>query len=719
MKAERWICALWAFVLAFAAAFGGVGGLASGLGLQENMLLLALVLGIIALVCALSCVFRLYLLPLGGLLAACLLFWKKLLPSARYLVSAACEFYDQAYGFGVPQWPEEAPVGDSALWILVILGGCVICLVATAVLSGRGMSLSALVCLLPLIPTVVVTDTVPETGYLFLVLVSMVLQLLAARVRLSSLRKGNLLLLYLLLPVLAGLGLLFALMPRDSYDGQTGAAKLEALAIRLWEETDWTFPAEDEPPPEKATPTVDLSRVGHNPKLGLRVLNVKADTTGTLYLRGNAYDTYTGAGWTVSGRPAGDNAKYSGWGEDRYATIQTIRVQDTMYYTYMPRSLDGGLKDGRLPNDGNRKEYTVSYRDPLPYDPLWDGLPFNPNSELGETHLQLPLETRLWAVDWLPQEVLALQRGGQVYTAAQTIGRLVRESAKYDRMTDTVPAGTQDFARWFMENGDTGYCTHFATAATVLLRAAGIPARYVTGYLAHTQGGLYSKVTTDEAHAWVEYYLEGVGWQVLEVTPPAESSPVLPENIPSIPTEPPEGTIPSLPQPTETQPAESTAPPATTLPGQETDSTQPGSTQPVPGTAPTGTTAEPEPPARTALPDWVKTVLTVLGWLAGLTAVILAQWRIRLRLRKLRRQQKRANRRLLAQWQEAEQICRLLKCPSPERLRQLALRARFSQHTITSDELREFSAGLEALIAQLRQKPLWQQWIYRLVFAIY
>ena len=544
MKAERWICALWAFVLAFAAAFGGVGGLASGLGLQENMLLLALVLGIIALVCALSCVFRLYLLPLGGLLAACLLFWKKLLPSTRYLVSAACEFYDQAYGFGVPQWPEEAPVGDSALWILVILGGCVICLVATAVLSGRGMSLSALVCLLPLIPTVVVTDTVPETGYLFLVLVSMVLQLLAARVRLSSLRKGNLLLLYLLLPVLAGLGLLFALMPRDGYDGQAGAAKLEALAIRLWEETDWTFPAEDEPPPEKATPTVDLSRVGHNPKLGLRVLNVKADTTGTLYLRGNAYDTYTGAGWTVSGRPAGDNAKYSGWGEDRYATIQTIRVQDTMYYTYMPRSLDGGLKDGRLPNDGNRKEYTVSYRDPLPYDPLWDGLPFNPNSELGETHLQLPLETRLWAVDWLPREVLALQRGGQVYTAAQTIGRLVRESAKYDRMTDTVPAGTQDLARWFMENGDTGYCTHFATAATVLLRAAGIPARYVTGYLAHTQGGLYSKVTTDEAHAWVEYYLEGVGWQVLEVTPPAESSPVLPKIFRLSPPSPRRGRSP-------------------------------------------------------------------------------------------------------------------------------------------------------------------------------
>lgn len=720
MKAERWICGLWAFLLAFLAAFGGVGGLASGFGLSENTLLLALILATAAVLCALTCVFRLYLLPLGGLLAACVLFWKKLLPSARYLVSFVCNYYDRAYGWGVPQWPEEAPVGDSALWILAVLGGCIVCLVVTAVLSGRGMSLCAVACLIPLVPCVVIIDTVPETGYLFLVLVSMVLLLLTSRVRTDSLRKGNALLLYLLLPVLAGVGLLFALMPRESYDGQAGAAKLEALAIQLWKDTEWTLPFQDDPIPEKTSPTVDLSRVGPNPRLGLRVMHVKADTTGTMYLRGSSYDTYTGTGWTVSGKAAGNDAHYSGQGEYRYAVIQTLRVHDILFCPYMPSSLNGRLVDGQLPNSNHQKEYTARYLEALPYDPIWDKLRFDINSEFGEVYLQLPLETRLWAVDWLPADVLALQQSGQSHAAALTIGQLVRESAVYNRLTEAMPAGTADFARWFIENSDTGYCTHFATAAAVLLRAAGIPARYVTGYLAHTEADLYSKVTTDEAHAWVEYYIEGVGWLVLEATPPAENSPVLPENIQPPPTEPPtEQTPPTQPQPTETQPLESTTPTVVTVPPKDPETTQPVSTRPVPGMNSTEPVTEPGEDVPPAPPGWAKTVLQVLGWLVGILALIFGQWQLRLKLRKARRQKGRANRRLLALWREVVQICKLLKCPPPERLHQLALRAKFSQYTITGEELQEFSAGLDALIGQLRQKPRWQQWIYRLVFAIY
>ena len=46
---------------------------------------------------------------------------------------------------------------------------------------------------------------------------------------------------------------------------------------------------------------------------------------------------------------------------------------------------------------------------------------------------------------------------------------------------------SEDFAIWFLTEADTGYCIHFATAAVVLLRAAGIPARYVDGYVVNTQ----------------------------------------------------------------------------------------------------------------------------------------------------------------------------------------------------------------------------------------
>lgn len=59
-----------------------------------------------------------------------------------------------------------------------------------------------------------------------------------------------------------------------------------------------------------------------------------------------------------------------------------------------------------------------------------------------------------------------------------------------------------------------GFCEQYASAFTVLMRAAGIPARVVTGY----QGGYWSNlgnyllVRQSDAHAWVELWLSGQGW---------------------------------------------------------------------------------------------------------------------------------------------------------------------------------------------------------------
>jgi transglutaminase-like putative cysteine protease len=70
-----------------------------------------------------------------------------------------------------------------------------------------------------------------------------------------------------------------------------------------------------------------------------------------------------------------------------------------------------------------------------------------------------------------------------------------------------------------------GFCQHFASAFTFLMRAAGIPARVVTGY----QGGYFNTygnylvVRQSDAHAWVEVWLEGRGW--VRVDPTAAVSP--------------------------------------------------------------------------------------------------------------------------------------------------------------------------------------------------
>jgi transglutaminase-like putative cysteine protease len=66
----------------------------------------------------------------------------------------------------------------------------------------------------------------------------------------------------------------------------------------------------------------------------------------------------------------------------------------------------------------------------------------------------------------------------------------------------------------------TGFCGHYASAFTTLVRAAGVPARVVTGYLGgewNPVGG-YVVVRQSDAHAWVEVWLEGRGWTRVDPT---------------------------------------------------------------------------------------------------------------------------------------------------------------------------------------------------------
>ena len=82
-----------------------------------------------------------------------------------------------------------------------------------------------------------------------------------------------------------------------------------------------------------------------------------------------------------------------------------------------------------------------------------------------------------------------------------------------------------DFIFDFLQISQKGYSIHFASAATMMFRYYGIPARYVEGYLitpedaqAMTAGEPYV-VDDTHAHAWVEYYQDGVGWLPFETTP--------------------------------------------------------------------------------------------------------------------------------------------------------------------------------------------------------
>lgn len=97
----------------------------------------------------------------------------------------------------------------------------------------------------------------------------------------------------------------------------------------------------------------------------------------------------------------------------------------------------------------------------------------------------------------------------------------LNENLEYKESTGAVPEGEQALSYILTESG-SGYDIHYATAAALMYRYLGIPARYVEGYLItlETAGNAadYEPVSVPEsdAHAWVEIYQDGVGWVPVE-----------------------------------------------------------------------------------------------------------------------------------------------------------------------------------------------------------
>lgn len=89
----------------------------------------------------------------------------------------------------------------------------------------------------------------------------------------------------------------------------------------------------------------------------------------------------------------------------------------------------------------------------------------------------------------------------------------------------TPPALPGDTVDDFLFTTREGFCEHFASSFVVLMRAAGVPARVVTGYQGGEYNGVgdYLVVRQRDAHAWAEVYLDARGW--VRVDPTAAVAP--------------------------------------------------------------------------------------------------------------------------------------------------------------------------------------------------
>ena len=712
MSKEKLFAFLWSVVLSFCLSFGATACMVTAFSMAVSLPVLAIYSLLGALIFSIC-----YALPLGAIPPAGLALLGGYLWQAGPLklsVEAICyrisRTYHQAYNWPIIKLNVHTADDMEAMLITVVcaLALLIAWLIAWSVSRKMplfpGLILSAAV----FASCLVVTDTIPDTIWLFLYLATFVLSILCHTTRKRDMTQGNRLCTLAAIPVILGMLILFAAMPQDNYQGENAAKKISDY-LQL-SPIQWVTQLFQDTPVSGTISTnqVNLTDVGMRMESKAQMMTVTADNyTGILYLRGRSYDTYDGWHWTFSGKQTfswPSATLLEPIGEVEIATKYAHRMRYTPYY---PQSISLSESPEGLVNTKQLTRYSypcaIAPTHMGQFEERLDNISRGDNSYLGNTILvaegniielpgnvqimtdayfvSLPERTQTWAQNLL--EKIPGAQGTNVYQKAQAIAAYVRQSATYSTDVDKMPKDRIDFAKWFIEEQDSGYCVHFASATTVLLQAAGIPARYVTGYMANVTAGEPSPVLLKDSHAWTEYYLPGFGWTVLESTPVDLQEPVQQETEPEAVT-----------QPEATQPE-----------------TQPDTTKPQETTPTTEDSATKKPQISTDF-LWLLLIPVAIG-------MVYLQRSVRLHRRRSHCRKGSANQQALALWQEAAYFAKLLKQEPDQTLYELAQKAKFSAHTLTEDELAVFTTFLENAVASLKKRSVFHQLYYRLILCAY
>lgn len=537
---------------------------------------------------------------------------------------------------------------------------------------------------LPLVLCLMTIDKVPDAIFLYLTILGLSILLITDWTRRHSPIQGMKLVFRITVPVGIFLALLFLLNPKDTYVNRAGTLQKEVIA---WFE-EFRDTAQDIVSGTSletgAIEKLNLKYVGPKNNVSHSVMRVNSPINGTLYLRGRDYDKYTGTGWEASSERK--EAFTTGGASAGEISIVTYGVRSVLYVPYYVTE-DVELVCGAWENDNNYQCYSF----------YLSSLGSRNAATPEQRYCELPDETLQWAQELVKQITAGAASDRD---KLRLIQNYVRSSAVYDLSTLRMDSDYADFARWFLEESETGYCVHFATSATVLLRAAGIPARYVEGYMVTCTAGEDKVVSSRDAHAWAEYYDSDYGiWRVLEATPadPEEED----ETEGSIPaTE----TAPDDPQEETkapgTEPSEGESKPTKPNAGEEEDSETPDD----PSAATPGHDNEKKP---FKIPNWIKTVFKILLY----AACIPLQAYVRIYRKRMLWNKGRPNARTMERWRQTRSLAKLLKQPYPEALDSLAQKAKFSQHRMQPEELRMFEDYRLLLNKEIRSRS----WYYRLI----
>ena len=699
MKREKAISALWSALLSFGLSAASIMCMVTAYDMKVDTGLILQVCAAAAVLCSLC-----YSLPLGAIpvgAGALILgyLWRNgsLEASLEAVLNRLSRQFHLAYQWNIIRWSLRTAdeMEPGMVTLLCIFGGLIAMAAAWSVSRGKPTIPALLLSLVCVGSCFIVTDTVPDIPWLFLLLFSVLMLLLTSPARRQDAQQGNRLSLLAAPAAALALLALFAAIPQQTYSGQANAKKMVETIIGTDPVQLLLGHAENAGSAIADSNSVDLRSVGYRISGRAQVMEVTAPFTGTVYLRSKAMDAYDGVSWTYSG----DHYSLLNWPNSQLEavgelTITTRFAHRMLYMPYYTNITDMRDVTVGIENEKELTQYSFTCRR-LSDPELVSKLYASPSA--GQTALQHTIAQHIHLTpqmqDWA-SEIAANVTDGlfNPYHKAQAIAAYVRNSAKYDTETPRMPGTEVNFAKWFLEESDTGYCIHFATATTVLLQAAGIPARYVTGYMAEVTEGAPTPILANQAHAWAEYWLPGYGWTVLESTP-AE---VLQEQ------------------------QESTAAASNATEGQTQPTDNPSADTQIPDTPgnPTAPGQQQNPDKQTVDLRWLlPVVLYALGG-AALIAAIEGQRRLRRHLRQKKLDSASPNEKALLYWQLTTVYARLLKRTPDKALFFLAEKAKFSHYTLTDSELQQFETYLRSAKETLRRHNIFRRLYYRFVLAI-
>lgn len=357
----------------------------------------------------------------------------------------------------------------------------------------------------------------------------------------------------------------------DTYEKNEAAALGKAAVLSALEEKRYSGDAE-------ILPDGDFENLGSFAPENKEVLSVTMSEPESYYLRGFTGSVYTGSGWEETDSETRwekkslfywlhEDGYYGqealalaadalGETEEEKNRIEIENVGASSKYCYVPYELldnenellglseqkigDEGLLT--LDSEGSRSYvYQALSNQVVNYPSLaaklldeenlseeekeYQKLESYYNEFVYDTYLDLPQEIKSTLYHLLGNaEIESGEKHASYTDARQNILYALTSGYTYSEELAENWNG-EDFIYEFLNLSKTGYSVHYASAAVMMFRYYGIPARYVEGYLITptdvenmTAGQAY---ILDDAysHAWVEFYQDGVGWLPFEVTP--------------------------------------------------------------------------------------------------------------------------------------------------------------------------------------------------------